>query len=562
MNKVYNQKQKIRFIALITAIMFVITPKTQTTKAEPVTVTVATVAAVAFLAKSVISLGTIALLNLSDDSTIKAEMEAIDAKSEAFAKKIINNVSDMGKQFLHLILNKDAPVEGLIKYPDLAQEMKNDIEDGLTIQDYYKYDLDKFFYMPEVVGYTNTTINGFGKYSLMDTLNKQFSPILDGSGVPITSSSFKPSWNPTAYRRHGECGLGIWYAKASFHDPFQDYDYNLTIENTQGKYNYGHDVMRIVFKYQLSGLPYEIHFIGHKSLTSQQIRDSVIRDITVQMWEGNSKIEEWNINMVDPDVVANTMNLKYGIKPYFPETLTYVSPDGKWSYTFPDRNYRITDWSKGTEPGTYTKGEPKLFIPKTLPTPEIKEDGTINLEKYIQDTQQIIKQPNIWIDTKYDNKKEEVIYPSEIIMPEKPNPEIIPDPDPNPNPNPDPNPNPEPDLDSEIVKEIQNELDGTFDFGALQETMEKLHDFDTERRDPPVIKIPLRSMLNAVGKRFGFDGSSFRDDYILVDFQKMNEYEFMGYGIIDLVRLILSFEFIYITLLYVWRRIVPKEVIR
>lgn len=551
-------KKRIRIIALVTAIMFAITPKPQITKAEPITAGVA----LTFLA--LVALSFSAMNYITSPKDLEKELDRLSPKAPELGEKLVGKVSDMGLQFLHLsILKKsgkkpDPDKEPNIKYPLMVPIMEKDLEDGLSIKDFGRYDLSKFLFMPEIIGYDSPALQGTRFYNI-DEFEKQFGKVYYNF-TSIENDSYNPKNPHNHYRMKTHPlpngGNMVEYtALKSWHDTFPKHNYKLEISTKDIRYNYGWPAVEITQKYHISNTPYVIEFKGIKKTSDSQKNDNLISDSSVAVYEHtsqglNQKFLKENVNENEIDGIAKKIEELTGIKPNFKEPINYpyYYQGVKTDVYFPYSHYRLTDWSKFKE-GEYTRGNVNLIVIEDIPLPDLDEKGEIKIPNYNNKFKQAVDTSVPKVIT-WHRPEQKVVYPEEL------EPEPTPEPEPKPDPKPDTDGSKEPPLTPEI------ETLNPFDFGALQKTMEKLHNFDTERKNPPVIKIPMRSMMNAVGKRFGFDGSSFSDEYILVDFGKMNDYDFMGYGLIDLIRVLISFEFIYITLLYIWRRIVPKEVIR
>lgn len=95
--------------------------------------------------------------------------------------------------------------------------------------------------------------------------------------------------------------------------------------------------------------------------------------------------------------------------------------------------------------------------------------------------------------------------------------------------------------------------------GPLQETFEKLLVFTTEQGTAPVFKINLGSLLGSGQRIHGNDGTGvFAEEAsgtTFIDFAILENYSFAGFTIIGLSRALMTFGMIYMTLIYIWRKV-------
>ncbi len=110
---------------------------------------------------------------------------------------------------------------------------------------------------------------------------------------------------------------------------------------------------------------------------------------------------------------------------------------------------------------------------------------------------------------------------------------------------------------------IRDKFEEKLNINVLKNALERLQNIDTRKGIAPVITINLNRLFNAglsninpnVQNPFSDEESTF------IDFGILDTYTFGGYSLVDYFRTLIGAGFIYTTLLYVWRKIVPSKVV-
>jgi hypothetical protein len=118
-------------------------------------------------------------------------------------------------------------------------------------------------------------------------------------------------------------------------------------------------------------------------------------------------------------------------------------------------------------------------------------------------------------------------------------------------------------LQDNITGQLTDSFKGKFNIDRLTKTWDKLMAMDTSRGDPPVIKINLYAMANTSLLKFAPNTKNpfANEDSTLIDFGLINNYKFLGIPFVDLIRTLIGFGMLYYTLLHVWNKITPRQVI-
>jgi len=111
----------------------------------------------------------------------------------------------------------------------------------------------------------------------------------------------------------------------------------------------------------------------------------------------------------------------------------------------------------------------------------------------------------------------------------------------------------------DFTTNITNKLN----IGPLSTAWERLNNINTAKGDPPVIKINLHSILNAGTSHIapGTMNPFADEDTVFIDFGVLENYQFGGYSVVDYFRTLIGAGFIYTTLLYIWRKLIPDKAV-
>lgn len=99
---------------------------------------------------------------------------------------------------------------------------------------------------------------------------------------------------------------------------------------------------------------------------------------------------------------------------------------------------------------------------------------------------------------------------------------------------------------------------------ALKNSLERINSMDTTRGAAPVIKLNIHDVLEAGTSRIGSGDveNPFNDAEIeVIDFGILEQYQYGGYDIVTYIRTLIGIGISYMTLLYVWRKIIPGKVV-
>lgn len=109
---------------------------------------------------------------------------------------------------------------------------------------------------------------------------------------------------------------------------------------------------------------------------------------------------------------------------------------------------------------------------------------------------------------------------------------------------------------------VRDKITNKLDLPRFTQTWNKLKNMDTSRGQPPKITIDLNKLFYASTSRFGSPQNPFPSkESTLIDFAYLQNHQFGGLPLIDYFRGLVACGFIFNTLLYVWRKITPKDVI-
>lgn len=122
------------------------------------------------------------------------------------------------------------------------------------------------------------------------------------------------------------------------------------------------------------------------------------------------------------------------------------------------------------------------------------------------------------------------------------------------------NNNIDPNFDSNMIRD---KFEEKLNINVLKNALERLQNINTEKGKPPVITINLHSLFDAGLKHINPNiRNPFKDEETkFIDFGLLENFNFGGYTLVDYFRTIVGAGFIYTTLLYVWRKIVPDKVV-
>lgn len=115
------------------------------------------------------------------------------------------------------------------------------------------------------------------------------------------------------------------------------------------------------------------------------------------------------------------------------------------------------------------------------------------------------------------------------------------------------------DINGQNISDIQGDLQSKFDCPRLKMSFDKLKMMNTSRGNPPKFYINLGKLSNASSKRFGFTGAFEDKETVFFDFATLNEYKFMGLPLPDWTYNIIGFGMLYLTAIYVWNKLHPRE---
>lgn len=113
------------------------------------------------------------------------------------------------------------------------------------------------------------------------------------------------------------------------------------------------------------------------------------------------------------------------------------------------------------------------------------------------------------------------------------------------------------------VASLKQKFEDKLKYGILENSMKKLENINTEKGAPPVISINLNEIFNAGTKYINNDiENPFNDEETtFIDFGILEDITFMNVSVVDYFRDIIAAGFIWLTFMYVWRKIVPSKAV-
>ncbi len=109
---------------------------------------------------------------------------------------------------------------------------------------------------------------------------------------------------------------------------------------------------------------------------------------------------------------------------------------------------------------------------------------------------------------------------------------------------------------------IVDSITGKLGVNSLKSAFNRLNEINTGEYNAPVIRINLYNIFRAGTRRFNVSSNPFEDrETVFIDFGLLEDYSFGGMNVIEYFRLLISAGFIYTTLLYVWRKIIPDKAV-
>lgn len=116
-------------------------------------------------------------------------------------------------------------------------------------------------------------------------------------------------------------------------------------------------------------------------------------------------------------------------------------------------------------------------------------------------------------------------------------------------------------LDEAIANELAQEATASWD-NPFRNSFKAMEQMNTTKGVPPVIYVNLHEFFGASTSRFISLNPFPNEDSVLIDFNMLNNYKFMGLPLIDFFRMIVGSGFVWTTFLYVWRKFTPDSIIQ